>query len=91
MHKVEMLEAEYFGNEFAGFNTSKNRLTIVRRSDLFVKVVDGPEAKLAGDLLHDTGEEMEFDSIMEKVSGRWSKPQRLGFAISNDSRWLAWA
>jgi hypothetical protein len=89
MRAIEMIESDYFGIEFAGFVTGAKELTVVRRSDLAMKVVKGHEARLADELCHETGREIDWDAILEKLSGRWTAPKRSGFAVSTDGRWLA--
>jgi hypothetical protein len=74
--------ADYRGHSFAGFSLPSGALLVVRREDRTVKIVDGAEARLADGIMWETGREEDWDSVMEKLSGRW-RHRLKGFAISD--------
>ena len=67
-------KATYCGDAFAGFALAETTLLVVRRQDGAVKIVKGSEARLANELMWETGLEQDWDNVMEKLSGAW-KPR----------------
>jgi hypothetical protein len=85
---IKIQKATYCGDEFAGFSLEHERLLVVRRQDCVAKIVKGAEARLADDLMIETGREQDWDSVMKNLSGQWRQSLK-GFAISESGDHIA--